>query len=355
MALLPHQVKAMLKNGIRDHVGLERPLKTMTIRNNDTSEGEQSTQADQDDYTESGDRIGNGNDARLAALNAIVENYELEAGYITSAGDGETDPPLDAQGDTAPVESATQTEGEFVTLKIDGEERQISLAEVIEHGKKAMQMDLAADKRLDEAKRILADAKTQKNSDVVHHQQDVRSDSLPTDQPDEAFLKDIVNKIQVGDEADAVGALKALMGKMAPKPDQVEGQILARLAFEEGTKWLRSAENKDINDDPMFRDLFVRRESEARKQGDNRPHMELYRDIVSQLRTWKASFAPAATDDGGMKQRLERKQATAQPAVERAAAKAPSHDMEDVAPEDDPNNARNWVAEQRKRRGQSTY
>lgn len=109
----------------------------------------------------------------------------------------------------------------MVTIKVDGEERQVPEADVLEHGKRALQKESAADKRLAEAAQIrqMAEARAaqveafarQLQAQQEHNQGKQLSDKDAGELKDVA--RDVYEKIMSGDEDEAINALANMVGR----------------------------------------------------------------------------------------------------------------------------------------------
>lgn len=117
-------------------------------------------------------------------------------------------------------------------LKVDGQEKEATLAEIIEAGTKALQKESAADARLAEATRLLNEAKQVKPVQLPS-QEDVAAYRANED----AELTEIVQAIQVGTPEEATQALRYLMERQRTAPDQIanvaNAQVQAILARHE--------------------------------------------------------------------------------------------------------------------------
>lgn len=194
-------------------------------------------------------------------------------------------------------------------IKVDGQELEVDDEKIREAGIKALQKESAADKRLEEATRLRAEAE----ASILAARNNERTDP-PAGGPtvvekltDDNFLS-AVKAIQYGSEADAMTALKSLIATAATT-GQPEGLTVAQanelLDFREATKWAHD-EYKDVLGDPKLKSLFVTEEKRLRAAGDMRPYREIYTDIGSGLREWRTSLSPTPTPTP-TPSRLERK------------------------------------------------
>jgi hypothetical protein len=264
---------------------------------------------------------------RAAAEIAARSNADSDAAARETAptGDGETEPvevaplaappaaeppadetvpdaPAAAPAVVAPVQApaealpgiSAETEYDFV---IDGVPTKIKGSQVIAR----VQKGEAADYRLNLASRLLEEAKR-----TVAPQQQLPAEGVaqqqPASQPVALDHAQLAHLIQFGTPEQAAEALKQIN---AQRPDVVtqEGlqKVLAQiprvldsqLAFRDGLN-LAKTQYGDLLDDPDLRTLFFHKENEARKAGDKRTHVELYKEIGDGLR--KRFNRPAPTD-----------------------------------------------------------
>lgn len=132
---------------------------------------------------------------------------------------GETDEPTTNN----PVDARPDT----MKLKIDGEEREMPLSEIIDHGVRSLQKEIAADARLREAveMRRTAEARAAEvealASQLLAREEQARGEALSNQDAANLRLeaKDVYNKIIFGDEGEAVEALAKMMGRGNTTPD----------------------------------------------------------------------------------------------------------------------------------------
>ena len=189
--------------------------------------------------------------------------------------------PEETQEETAEETETAEPAEELVTLKIDGQEQKVPRSKVEEYGIRAMQKELAADRKLEEATRLLNEAKAkfaQPSQDVV--QQQPSNDAA-----------ELAKALQYGTEDDAVQAIKALQGRNMATPDQIAMMVDERVKFQNAVEWFQS-EYSEINQDPYLQQIAVNAEAQKRAQGDQRPFKELYKEIGDEIMAWRAKIAP---------------------------------------------------------------
>jgi hypothetical protein len=112
--------------------------------------------------------------------------------------------------------------GQRVKIVVDGREEFLPLDEVIRRA----QVNTAADKRLDEAKRVLAEAKAQRAQPAQQFEDEVEPQPRRHPSSDQREkLRDIVERIQIGDADEGAQALEELMSS-----GNVERRVLQRMA-----------------------------------------------------------------------------------------------------------------------------
>jgi hypothetical protein len=201
------------------------------------------------------------NRTRMSALDAIagdepeenpseqasVELEALEGELVTEQESGAGTTPEEVEKAEVEVEEQAPAAAKPAThrLKIDGEEREVPEAELIEVGKRALQKELAADKRLEEATRLLNEAKQQR-----------QTVQPPKDAAKPAVDADVVKAIQYGTEEEAAKALGDLMGRNSATPEQIDqivDQRVAQVMTQKDISTRFSTEFADVVKDP---DLF---------------------------------------------------------------------------------------------------
>jgi len=158
-------------------------------------------------------------------------------------------------------------------------------SQIIEHGKRALQKDAAADYRLQLATQTLEEAKR-----VAAQLKPQETPAAPVAIMDEASLAQM---IQFGTPEQAAAAIKSLREQ---RPDTVTKDGLqqflttnlpavvdAQLSFREAANYAKK-EYGDLLADPYLSQLWYMKEDQMRKAGDVRPYGELYTAIGDDLR-----------------------------------------------------------------------
>ena len=196
-----------------------------------------------------------------------------------SADDVPTTPPAGA----APIE-------DLVTIKVDGVMQQVSREKIYEAGLRAVQKESSADRRLEEATRLLREV-----------EQRIAPPPVQNTPPPQAWDEEIIAyALAHGTEEQKAEAVRQIRGgrqEMAT-PDQiannVEARILDKVDFQSSAAWFQDT-YKDIVSDPYLLQLASLQEDHMRANGDTRSRKELYAEIGDGLRKLRGGGAPVTT------------------------------------------------------------
>lgn len=222
---------------------------------------------------EDGNAIGTHN-ARNDVIDQISKQNDeekLAGGMVDEEGN-----PITAFEEQEQKEIKTETTvEEEVVLKIDGEEVRKTKSDVEAHGGvRTYQMELAAEKRLEEAKRILNDAKSLRPAD-----QPVQIET--TKQPSD---EELIEEIRMGDAASAAEAQRKLMRKHNSSPDQIQAIVRQTIDHQLAVQEFQKSYPEVWADEDLL-SLAMRKEQVRRSSGDTRPPAALYKEIGEELRT----------------------------------------------------------------------
>ena len=183
------------------------------------------------------------------------------------------------------TQEAAQEEAkpETVKIKVDGEEREVPRDKIYDAGIRAMQKESTADKRLEEATRLLREVETK------YAKPQAQSD--PSPQWDD---QTVAYALEHGNEEQKAYAVSLLRGRDNTTPDQIvqdtTRRVLDTVDFQESSRKFLS-DFSDIAVDPYLMQLAASAEANARSNGDTRPRSELYTSIGNDLRKWKGGVS----------------------------------------------------------------
>lgn len=292
---------------------------------------------------------------------AMEELGSARAGVVfEEAGIEQAD--VDAQIDAQTTDQDSQADAvatQAVKVKIDGEEREVTQEELI----RAFQKNSAADKRLEEASRLLREAKDVA-SRVTTQQVDTQSASgkppagdttSPAADDDEAFER-FVSTLYEGDKDAAKAAFKDLYGKgRQPEATLDAGKIVEevkqQLEIDNALANFRR-DFKEIFDDPYLAELADRNLHAELNRGTHATFGDAMTAAGNATRDWMKSKGmiqekpeeKSPTVD--LKPRLERKATLT--SVPTAATRQPSPDSPEEA-----RSPAQAIEEMRKARGQA--
>lgn len=296
------------------------------------------------------------NKGRLAQLEEIsLKNSEERKQYAEYHGinppeeeapveEPETvEDPVEAAEETPEEEPAEEREDQpkerMVKIKVDGREMEVPESKIMEEGRRALQKETAADKRLQEATELLRQAKEQFGQ--------MGRPSEPKQTRDLSKMDDLelARRIQMGTEDEAAEAVRIMRDRDTVSPDNVasmvESRVLAKLKFEE----VRS-EFADVLEDPYLSQLAVMEDQRMIADGDTRLPHERLPDIAKKLREWRGPKTTGKVVVGDLEQRRSAKAAAA--SIPAAHGRKPSAQSEQK-----PQTREQIIEEMRKARGQS--
>lgn len=233
-----------------------------------------------------------------------------------------------------PVKEPAEEKPETVQIKVDGVVREVPREKILDAGIRALQKESTADKRLEDATRLLREIETK-------YAQPAPAKVDPSPQWDDAT---VAYALEHGNEEEKSYAVKLLRGRDTATPEQIaqdaENRILNKLDFKEASQWFLN-EYQDIAKDRYLMQLAGTAEDKARANGDNRSRKELYKEIGDTLTKWKGGVASATSFEAKKEQKS-------------TIVNLPSASVKKTAPEvSKPKTTADVIDEMRKRRGQA--
>ncbi len=197
-------------------------------------------------------------------------------------------PPADAVPQSTPAGAAPIED--LVTIKVDGVMQQVPREKIYEAGLRAVQKESSADRRLEEATRLLREV-----------EQRIAPQPVQNPPPSQAWDEEIIAyALAHGTEEQKAEAVRQIRGgrQETATPDQiastVESRILDKVDFQSSAAWFQET-YKDIVSDPYLLQIASLQEDHMRANGDTRPRKELYAEIGNGLRKLRGGGAPVET------------------------------------------------------------
>ena len=211
--------------------------------------------------------IATANEAFRDPSEFVAEDVDSNPQYDSDA------PGIEGDFEPAPVTDPVET------LKIDGEEREVPQSKVLEEGRRAMQKELAADKRLEE----VALLKKQYEELLARANQ-----QFTPPPPVEEDLTETIQNAAFDPEA-ARRLAQAIKGRDTATPDMMK---LVREEISNQHMLDRfKTEFKDIVEDERTLTLAASMEVQKRQAGDTRPLYDIWAEVGNDIRSWKAGLS----------------------------------------------------------------
>jgi len=213
------------------------------------------------------------------------EEEKLSGGMI----DEEGNPVTAFDGPIEKIEKAPdQEQEEEVVLKVDGEEIRKTKSDVEAHGGvRAYQMELAAEKRLEEAKKILNEAK-QIQPKPEQPQAPIQTTRQPSDE-------ELIEESRMGSTEAALMADRELNKRYENDPERlqrlratIQQEVRNTLELDRMIAEFRNSYPEIWESQPLMT-AVIQMENQKRQLGDTRPPAILHKEIVDELRAKIAS------------------------------------------------------------------
>jgi len=262
-------------------------------------------------------------EARLGHLEAIAKrNMEQDAKYFKDF-DGEkiVESETPSDGDQKKEDTPEKEEGtakaaedpveEFVTIRVDGKDQQVPLSKIKEAGIRSYQMESAADWRLEEAKKILKEAKEHQKAYSRPEEPEKEKPTLsPTDAARaalEVHRKALVNAQIHGtpeememafgayeasrealetarlNEITGGGSVSEAVARELQRREQESVKARNKIILEKLSQPVESGGYKDLLDNEELREFFIIRVNKAFENGKPNEY-ETYAEIGSGIR-----------------------------------------------------------------------
>jgi hypothetical protein len=274
--------------------------------------------------TESG--VSSKNQSRLNVMEEIAKRndeenneYRRKMGEVTpEAGEEiEEEAEEDAEPDPEEEPEAVKEDPEH-ELIIDGVATKVPLSKITDAGKRALQKELAADKRLEEATRLLNEAK----------QYSQPSKDVEKEKPPAVGAEDI-QKIQYGTEEEAISTMTKLMSSNRMTPAEiaqlVDSQVSKKLETNDIVTRFK-AEFSDIIDDPYLFNIVSMETDKLLQNGEPNTY-ETYKKAGENIRQWRG-----VKPDNSINEKREKKKGIVDIKTASTKTAAPTEDkIETVA------------------------
>jgi len=201
-------------------------------------------------------------------------------------------------------------------IKINGKEVELTTEELIARASKVE----AADEYLRNAK-----ATYDANKNNYQPSQDVDKVN------DEVDDLELVRAIQMGDEEEAVAAIRKLRQGPSIKQDDIGKIVDERVAFQKAAEYFQS-EFEDIVSDPFLQQMAVQEDTRLMQSGFTGSYEERFATAGNTVREWRDNFVKSQTkvETSSMSQKQQKKIAVPQvPATQQRATKQVQQDLDE--------------------------
>jgi hypothetical protein len=161
-------------------------------------------------------------------------------------------------------------------VKVNGQDREFTEAELIERASKAE----AADQRFQEAARLKREAEELRQAPKEPAKPEIEEDDLA-----------LARALQMGSEEEAAKVIKRLKERPTLSEGDVVRKIDERLTFQSSVQRFQT-EYPELFQDPYLSKLVALRDEEMVKQGDQRPYWDRYKSIGEEMRGWMGKMKP---------------------------------------------------------------
>lgn len=296
---------------------------------------------------------------RLEAQRDEEEGRDEQTIVDEEVEEEDTEPEAEAVAEepTEKAEKAVTVDDTLETIVVDGQEQQVPQSKILDAGKRTLQKESAADSRLEEATRLLREAKEQKerlSEDAAPKQADTDLDQLRSE---------YIHEVQYGQEEDATTALKAWEDAVLSRAQQPATQPTSRediksvLAEAELERKIYASPEEggymDLMSDPILKEQTSVLVDNLVKQGQGSfDSFDTYKKAGDAIRAIGETLNPEYTPPV-----IEKKVDTFEEKREKkkkiATLKSANAKTETSEDEDEDQSPSDVIAEMRQRRGQA--
>jgi len=201
------------------------------------------------------------------------------------------------QLDGDPIEEEEIEEQKY-QIKVNGEETEVGHDDVIQAGIRTLQKESAADKKLEEASKLLKEAKEQASR--------FEEFEPPPEEPEyeQSDAAKIAHAMQYGNDEEAAEAVEKLMAQRnATDPNELVSQAKMQIEHENAMSRFQD-EFSDIWEDENLRAIAVAQENKLRDEGDDRDFWTVRKEVGENVRKWRDSHKPTKS---GLDEKRKRK------------------------------------------------
>lgn len=216
---------------------------------------------------------------------------------------------------------------ELVEIIVEGERRKVPLSQIVDAGKRTLQKESTADKRLEEATRIKRQA-----------EEATKALQAPSADPQ---LNELVQTIQYGTPEEAGQALAKAMeiatkqamerNQAIPRPEDILTMVDQHLTVRDAFEKIKT-EYKDVIDDPYLFNLAVSEDNALQQSGDPRHPYERMKDACEKVKKWKEDKFKVAKQAASLDEKRERKRNIDNIPTANAKPEAPQKEEEEETP-----------------------
>ena len=261
--------------------------------------------------------------AKRAAEEKEADNKEYDELFVGADGRARNpDGTFAKTGDAAPADAAPAATpalelapaDDTEELVIDGQKVRKPKTEVHEAGIRALQKQLAADRRLEEAARMLREAKEREAFLMQQMQRaapaadPAQNQQAPQHPDDVARYKSLTERLRYASDEEAAAAVREMeqfVSERASRAQQATLQavtqqlpqaVASQVEFNAAKEWFLQ-EYSDIAKDPNLSVIAIVKDQQARQEGDTRPIRERWKAIGDELRQWRGASNVASMED----------------------------------------------------------